>query len=188
MPGKFPLHRFGVIGLLIILTSVLFASGAAALPCNPETSVWVPEQSYTQGSVIYYNDHWYEARSFNIGGEPGVTFHWRALNDVPDCDRKATEKREENAPKIAAPGSGTNRQPAAVNPGSTSESTRELCITPEPWRFVHQYSADELVTHGSKVWQAIHPTKGDMPGTVQPPSWQLVPDHCSMKLNSSFGN
>ncbi len=189
MSGNFSLRHLSVFTTLSVLASLLFTSGATAEPCDPNTSTWVPEQSYTQGSVVFYNEHWYEARDLSIGGEPGITFLWKALNKVPDCDIKATEKREKGAPKVAAPGSGTNNQPESGNQGNNnSEITPKLCVTPEPWRFLHQYNADELASHGSKVWQAIRPSKGEMPGTGEPSSWQLVPDHCSLKLNSSFGN
>lgn len=187
MPDILFRQRFFLIALFSVLTSLLFAPGAQAQPCDPEASAWIKDKSYTQGSVVFYKDHWYEARDLNVDGEPGITFHWRALNEVPQCDKKAEEKREKNAPKVAAPGSGEGTQPGAdTGSGKTSESASGLCITPEPWRFLHPYKADELATHGGKVWQAIHPTKGDMPGTVEPPSWQLVPDHCSMKTNAPF--
>jgi len=187
VPGKSSRQHVGAITLLSVLAGLLLATGAIAEPCDPDTSAWVPEQSYTQGSVVFYKGHWYEARDLSVGGEPGITFLWRALDDVPACDLEATEKREENAPKVAAPNPEKDKQPATSNTNA-SETTPKLCVTPEPWRFLYQYSADELVSHGGKVWQAIRPTKGDMPGTVEPPSWQLVPDHCSMRLNSSFGS
>lgn len=187
MPDTLFRQRFILIALFSVLASLLFAPGVQAQPCDPEASAWVKDKSYTQGSVVFYKDHWYEARDLNVDGEPGITFHWRTLNEVPQCDKKAEEKREENAPKVADPGSVEGTQPGAdTGSGKRSDSASGLCTTPEPWRFLHKYERNELATHGGKVWQAIHSTKGDMPGSVEPPSWQLVPDHCSMKMNAPF--
>lgn len=187
MPDN-PFHqRFCLTSVLLMLASLLFASAAQAQSCDPKASAWIQDKSYTKGSVVFYKDHWYEARSLNVDSEPGITFHWRALSDVPECDKKATEKREKNAPKVAAPGSVKDtRAGADAGKGKGANSVSGLCVTPEPWRFLHKYNSDELASHGSKVWQAIHPTEGDMPGSVEPPSWQLVPDHCSMKMNAAF--
>lgn len=193
MSGKTSLQRLNTMTVLstafTVLAALLFTSSVMAQPCDPDSSTWKPNHSYTQGSVVFYKDHWYEARDLNIDGEPGITFHWRSLEEVPECDKKATEEREKNAPKIATPTPDSDTPSNSGGDDSEgAETTSKLCVTPEPWRFLHQYRASELANHGGKVWQAIHTTKGDMPGTVEPPSWELVPDHCSMKLNSPYGN
>lgn len=164
MSGKRPIQSLISILGLVLFASFATTSTALAQPCHPEEASWDPSQSYTEGSVVFYNDQWFQARGLNNGKEPGITFEWKDLEEVPDCNQQTQS------------GGSTTGDPSP-------DSGSSLCVRPEHWRFSHDYSQGAMVTHGGKVWKAAGATSGDMPGMAEPPSWQLVPDHCSLILD-----
>ncbi|WP_099092565.1 carbohydrate-binding protein [Marinobacter salinus] len=167
MRDKYSLQRLisilGSVSLAVVASLAIASTAVAQQPCDPEEAKWAPDQHYTKDMVVHHKEHWYQARELNNGKEPGITFEWEELDQTPDCGQPSL------------PGNTAER--------SSAKSGSTLCVRPEHWRFSHGYSTGALVTHGGKVWKATSSTSGDMPGMGEPPSWQLVPDHCSMKLD-----
>lgn len=150
-----------------------FATTALAAPCDPGQAKWVPGKYYPAGSVVFHEGSWFESRSLHQGKEPGTAFDWERLVSVPDC-----QARNENgsvAPEGNTGETGNSGQPSTRTP----EEAEALCEPPEPWLFSRSYTVGSLTRHGGKVWEAIRPTKGDMPGMTEPPAWKPVNGHCA---------
>ncbi|WP_273208525.1 carbohydrate-binding protein [Marinobacter subterrani] len=157
----------------LLLLAVALTTAAA--PCDPEQAGWVPSKYYPAGSVVFYQGDWFESRTLQEGKEPGSAFDWKRLASAPDCGARAANAS--GTPAANAPKAGTSGQPPA--PGQ--DEVQALCEPPEPWLFSRSYLVGSLARHGGKVWEAIRPTHGDMPGIAEPPHWKPVPDHCSVK-------
>lgn len=178
---------------LALLMGAGLAAPALAEPCNPEDAEWIPSRYYPEGSVVYYQDTWYESRALHEGKQPGITFDWRELRDTPECGGSRPEPTDEPAAarQQTRPDDQTveivelnpvNADSQSAQPeGTGAEGTADegLCETPDPWLFARSYTVGSLTTHGGMVWEAIRPTNGDMPGTREPPRWEPVPEHCA---------
>lgn len=158
--------------LLVLLVGLGLSANALAKPCDPDQSAWDISRYYTAGAAVFYDGRWFEARQISEGREPGISFDWKELDQAPECDAEQRAKQEA-AEKTS--------QPAIAEPAPTGESTPALCQRPEQWRFAEKYNEGALATHGGMVWEAVRKTSGDMPGMDEPPRWQPVEDHCSLK-------
>ncbi|WP_372994241.1 carbohydrate-binding protein [Marinobacter sp.] len=163
---------------LVLLTAGLSAP-AAAEPCDPEESRWVPTRYYPAGAAVFHKGQWYESRELHEGLEPGITFDWIKLDSVPDCkDRRQTVKPSQTGDKPEKTQTGTSETEGEPKRGETASG---MCVRPDPWQFSRSYTVGSLVSHGGQIWEAIRETNGDMPGMNKPPRWQLVEDHCALK-------
>tara|TARA_B100000519_G_C14238562_1_gene436070 strand:+ start:1188 stop:1556 length:369 start_codon:yes stop_codon:yes gene_type:complete len=77
-------HRF--FCLVLVLLAAGLSAPAAAEPCDPEESKWVPTRYYPAGAAVFHKGSWYESRELHEGLEPGITFDWKELDSVPDCE------------------------------------------------------------------------------------------------------
>ncbi|MDY6840334.1 MAG: carbohydrate-binding protein [Pseudomonadota bacterium] len=169
-------HSFFCL-VLILLTAGLSASAAAA-PCDPEESRWLPTRYYPAGATVFHKGHWYESRELHEGLEPGITFNWKKLNSVPDCQgRKQKVDQTKAGDEQKKTGAGASQTAGKSKRGETAG----MCVRPDPWLFSRSYAVGSLVSHGSQIWEAIRATNGDMPGMSKPPRWKLVEDHCALK-------
>lgn len=158
--------------LLMLIGGLGLTNTASAEACDPEESRWETTSLYREGAVVFYDNQWFQARQISEGKEPGISFDWKELDEVPECDaeQKARQKPVEET-------SGGPAGDSAPNDGSNPA----VCQTPEQWRFAWEYTEGNLVTHGGMVWEAARKTSGDMPGKNEPPRWREVEDHCSLK-------
>lgn len=158
--------------LLFLLIGLGLSMNALAKPCDPQTSGWEISRYYTAGTAVFYDGQWFVARQISEGREPGISFDWKELDRAPECDAEQQAKQDAAA---------KTSQPAVAEPTSTDDNDSSLCLRPEQWRFAENYAEGALATHGGMVWEAIRKTSGDMPGMEEPPRWQPVEDHCSLK-------
>ena len=171
----------GFFCLILVLLTAGFSIPATAEPCDPEESKWVPTRYYQAGATVLHKGSWYESRELHEGLEPGITFDWKKLDSVPDCeDRKQTANQThtgDGQKEAEAAGAGAGK---TVGKSKRGETASGMCVRPDPWLFSKSYTVGSLVTHGGQIWEAIRATNGDMPGMNKPPRWQLVEDHCSL--------
>ena len=165
--------------LVLVLLAAGLSLPAAAEPCDPEESKWVPSRYYPAGSAVFHKGNWYESRELHQGLEPGITFDWKELDSVPDCEgRKQAVEQSQTEEGQQGPEAGTSQ---TVGKSKRGETASGMCVRPDPWLFSKSYTVGSLATHGGQIWEAIRPTNGDMPGMNKPPRWKLVEDHCSME-------
>lgn len=158
--------------LLLLLVGLGLGNTALAEPCDPEESGWESASLYRKGAVVFYDNQWFQARQISEGKEPGISFDWKDLDEVPECDAAQEAKQD---PVEETSGIQTE------STSSTDGGNPTLCQAPEQWRFAAEYTEGDQVTHGSMVWEASRKTSGDMPGMNEPPRWREVEDHCSLK-------
>ncbi|MBW4934898.1 carbohydrate-binding protein [Marinobacter sp. F4206] len=158
--------------LLMLIIGLGLANVALAEPCDPEESGWELASLYRAGAVVFYDGQWFQARQISEGKEPGISFDWKELDGVPECDAEQKAKQD--------PVEETSNDQAG-DTTTTGGSNPSICQTPEQWRFAWEYTEGNLVTHGGMVWEASRKTSGDMPGMNEPPRWREVEDHCSLK-------
>lgn len=171
MPEFIRKTLYGALSVILLLAGS--ATTTAAAPCDPEQSSWVPGKYYQAGSVVFHEGSWFESRSLQEGKEPGTAFDWKRLVSVPDCGARGENGKVATEANTAE--AGSSGQPPTQNP----EEAEALCEPPEPWLFSRSYTVGSLTRHGGKVWEAIRPTNGDMPGIAEPPHWKPVKDHCA---------
>ncbi len=174
-----------VFCLVLFLAGATTSLSAAAQPCDPEASEWIPSRYYPAGTVVFHEGDWYESRELHQGLEPGITFEWIELDSVPDCGKpgRAPEGAGKDAAGSAANGGGGKAVPETPKAGPSERGMNDLgqCEKPDPWQFSRSYTVGSLATHGGQIWEAIRPTNGDMPGMTEPPRWQLVKEHCALE-------
>lgn len=174
-----------VFCLVLFLVATTSSLSAAALPCDPEASKWIPSRYYPAGTVVFHDGDWYESRELHQGLEPGITFEWIELESVPDCGKptQASPGTGKNEAKGSASGGSKKAVPEKPKAGPSERGMNDLgqCVKPDPWQFARSYTVGSLVTHGGQIWEAIRPTNGDMPGITEPPRWQLVKEHCALE-------
>lgn len=169
----------GFFCLILVLLTATLSAPAAAEPCDPEESKWVPTRYYPAGAAVFHKGHWYESRELHEGLEPGITFDWKKLDSVPDCEGRKQP--------VGQTGTGDGQKGTEADAGQTvgkskrGETASGMCVRPDPWLFSKSYTVGSLATHGGQIWEAIRPTNGDMPGMNKPPRWKLVEDHCALK-------
>lgn len=157
---------------VLLLVGLGLTTTAHAEPCDPERSGWESASLYRAEAVVFHDGQWFQARQISEGKEPGISFDWKELDEVPDCDAEQMAKQEPVE---------ESSNPPAGNPAPGDGSNPSICQTPEQWRFAWDYTEGNLVTHGGMVWEASRKTSGDMPGMNEPPRWRKVEDHCSLK-------
>ncbi|QSP95446.1 carbohydrate-binding protein [Marinobacter salinisoli] len=167
--------RPSLLFALLAVVGLAMSPPVLAEPCDPDESAWDEARYYKAGTAVFHNNGWYVARQVSEGKEPGISFVWKAQDEVPECDSEQKAKQE--SAEATEPG----QQPAAPAPGETAPG---ICERPEQWRFAAQYEPGNQVMHGGMVWEAIENTAGDMPGMDEPPLWQAVEDHCALKLSN----
>ncbi|MGC8119543.1 carbohydrate-binding protein [Marinobacter sp. VGCF2001] len=158
----------------VIITLMLAALSVSvnAAPCDPDDVRWNDALFYPEGSVVHHQGQWFESRELHQGLEPGITFDWKQLDATPDC--------ADNVAPVAQPGANpAGNGPEA--PDTTVGEVNGLCERPDQWLFSKEYQAGSEASHGGKIWRALRPNTGDMPGTKTPPYWELVKDHCALE-------
>lgn len=175
MAKRIPGNTRDFFCLILLLLASGLSGPAAAEPCDPDESKWVPTRYYPAGAAVFHKGHWYESRKLHEGLEPGITFDWKKLDSVPDCQGR--KQRVDQAP---ADEGEEGTQTGASN-SKRGETASGMCVRPDPWLFSKSYTVGSLVSHGGQIWEAIRTTNGDMPGMNKPPRWQLVEDHCALK-------
>lgn len=171
MPESIRKTLYGALWVALLMAGS--ATTILAAPCDPEQASWVPGKYYPAGSVVFHEGSWFKSRTLQEGKEPGTAFDWERLLSVPDCGA-----RNENG--IVTPEGNTGKTGTSEQPSTrTPEEDEALCEPPEPWLFSRSYTVGSLTRHGGKVWEAIRPTNGDMPGLTEPPHWKPVKDRCA---------
>ncbi len=168
---------------IIALMLAALSLNVAAAPCDPDESKWVPSRYYPAGAVVHHDGEWYQSRELHEGLEPGITFDWKQLDSAPECSGEAAppapiDKSDAKTGQSAQAGTVTE---SPDSPAPESSRDNELCEQPDQWLFSESYTVGSEASHGGKIWKAIRPTSGDMPGMNTPPRWQLVEDHCALE-------
>ena len=169
----------GFFCLILVLLAASLSAPVAAEPCDPEGATWNPEHYYPKNAVVFHKDHWYESREMHRGLEPGITFDWIKLDSVPDCSKRPdSAERAKNGDKQNDGRPGLNQ---TVEKSHRGETASGMCVRPEQWLFSKSYEEGDLASHGGQIWEAIKPTRGNMPDMEEPPHWKLVEEHCALQ-------
>jgi len=174
------IRRFRSLLFLVLLMPGL-SLPAAAKPYDPEQAKWVPTRYYPAGTVVFHQGNWFESRELHEGQEPGTAFNWKRLDSVPDCGAKSDNAGGKSGARVDTDASMSETGNSERSTAQSRNPAQEPCEQPEPWLFSRSYTVGSLTRHGGKIWEAIRPTSGDLPGIAEPPHWKPVQNHCSMK-------
>lgn len=175
--------------------------------CDAVTGDWAPTRYYEQGAVVVYNGTWYESRERHSGRQPtDGLFTWKiiAAPECPSADRPSHNNlalpedaarppartqapsetpvypKGDNAGSKASSTSATS----AINRGAAPQRSSKPMTQPKgqpcpPFSFGQSYLVGQQVEHEGKIYRAIRPTTGTLPGRAMPHHWEITEQPCT---------